>query len=123
MQELSRLWKKQPASPKFLFQRTRSALAAALVKCGSYRPLICAATTTNYRQMCTLAKQHGCRLVVWAPTLEGLAQLTRDCAAEGVPNIVMDPAPQTLGDFIYRSTAIRQLAITRVVPELGNRYT
>ena len=69
--------------------------------------------------MCALAKQHGCRLVVRAPTLDGLAQLTRDCAAEGVPNIVMDPAPQTLGDFIYRSTAIRQLAITRAVPDLG----
>jgi acetyl-CoA decarbonylase/synthase complex subunit gamma len=69
--------------------------------------------------MCALAKQHGCRLVVRAPTLESLAQLTKDCVAEGVTTLLIDPVPQTLGDFITRSTAIRQLAITRMVPDLG----
>jgi acetyl-CoA decarbonylase/synthase complex subunit gamma len=105
--------------PEVLVSDNPAALAAALVLCGSYRPLICAATPENYKPVCALAKQHGCRLVVRAPSLEALAQLTKDCVAEGVTNLLIDPAPQTLGDFITRSTAIRQLAITRAVPDLG----
>jgi len=105
--------------PEILVSDNPAALAAALVLCGSYHPVICAATPENYKQMCALAKQHGCRLVVRAPSLEALAQLTKDCVAEGVTNLLIDPAPQTLGDFITRSTTIRQLAITRAVPDLG----
>ncbi|MGB8308504.1 MAG: acetyl-CoA decarbonylase/synthase complex subunit gamma [Methanoregula sp.] len=105
--------------PEVLISDNAQALAAALVLCGSYRPLISAATPENYKQMCALAKQHGCRLVVREPTLEGLAKLTKDCAAEGVSNVVLDLAPKNLGDYLSRSTAIRQLAITREVPDLG----
>jgi acetyl-CoA decarbonylase/synthase complex subunit gamma len=105
--------------PEILVSDNPAALAAALVLCGSYHPVICAATPENYKQMCALAKQHGCRLVVRAPALDALARLTKDCVAEGVTNLLIDPAPQTLGDFITRSTAIRQLAITRAVPDLG----
>jgi acetyl-CoA decarbonylase/synthase complex subunit gamma len=105
--------------PEILVSDNPEALAAALVLCGSYHPVICAATPENYKQMCALAKQHGCRLVVRAPALDALAQLAKDCVAEGVTNLLIDPAPKTLGDFITRSTAIRQLAITRVVPDLG----
>jgi len=39
--------------------------------------------------------------------------------AEGVKNLVMDLYPQSMGDFIIASTAVRQLAITRAVPDLG----
>jgi acetyl-CoA decarbonylase/synthase complex subunit gamma len=105
--------------PEILVSDNPAALAAALVLCGSYHPVICAATPENYKQMCALAKQHGCRLVVRAPSLDALARLTKDCVAEGVTNLLIDPAPQTLGDFVTRSTAIRQLAITRTVPDLG----
>jgi len=105
--------------PEILVSDNPAALAAALVLCGGYHPVICAATPENFKPMCALAKQHGCRLVVRAPTLEALAQLTKDCVAEGVTTILIDPAPKTLGDFITRSTAIRQLAITRAVPDLG----
>ncbi len=109
--------------PEVLISENPAALSAALVQCGSYRPLICAATPENYREMCALAKQYGCRLVVRAQTLDGLAALTKDCATEGVSNVVLDLAPQTLSDFLYRSTEIRQLAITRAAPDLGIRCT
>jgi len=105
--------------PEVLVSDNIAALTAALVLCGSYHPLICAATPENYRQMCALAKQHGCRLVVKAPSLDALLQLTKDCVSEGVTNLVVDPSPRTLGDFVTRSTIIRQLAISRVVPDLG----
>ncbi len=71
------------------------------------------------KEMCALAKQYGCPLVIRAATLDGLVRLAKDCTAEGVQDLVLDPAPETLGAFITRSTRIRQLAITRSVPELG----
>ncbi|MFA4859870.1 acetyl-CoA decarbonylase/synthase complex subunit gamma [Methanoregula sp.] len=105
--------------PPILISRDTAALKAALVHCGSYHPLLHAATAENFHEMCALAKQHGCPLVVQAGTLEGLARLVKDCTAEGVSDLILDPAPDSLGDFVVRSTAIRQLAITRAAPDLG----
>jgi acetyl-CoA decarbonylase/synthase, CODH/ACS complex subunit gamma len=105
--------------PPVLIAKNPAAFTAALVHCGTYRPLLHAATADNYKEMCALAKQHGCPLVIQSSTLDGLVRLAKNCAAEGVPDLVLDPAPTTLGDFLSRSTAIRQLAITRAVPELG----
>lgn len=105
--------------PPVLIATDPAALRAALVHCGTYRPLLHAATTENFRDMCALAKQHGCPLVIRSASLEGLVQLAKDCNAEGVPDLVLDLAPASLGDFLRRSTAVRQLAITRAVPDLG----
>ena len=105
--------------PPVLISKDPAALKAALAHCGSYRPLLHAATAENFKEMCGLAKQHGCPLVIRSDTLEGLVKLAKDCTGEGVPDLVMDLAPASLGDFIRRSTEIRQLAITRTVPDLG----
>ncbi len=105
--------------PPVLIVEDPAAFRSALVHCGSYRPLLHAASGENYREMCALAKQHGCPLVIRSDSLDGLAQLARDCNREGVPDLVLDPAPASLGDFIRRSTEIRQLAISRAVPDLG----
>jgi len=105
--------------PPVLISKDPAALKAALVHCGTYRPLLHAASQENFREMCALAKQHGCPLVIRSGTLDGLVQLVKDCTAEGVTDLVMDLAPASLGDFLRRSTGIRQLAITRAVPDLG----
>jgi acetyl-CoA decarbonylase/synthase complex subunit gamma len=105
--------------PPVLIASDPAALSAALVHCGSYRPLLHGADGKNYKEMCALAKRHGCPLVIRAPAIDDLVQLTKDCTAEGVQDIVLDPAPENLRAFITRSTRIRQLAITRSVPELG----
>lgn len=105
--------------PPVLISKDPSALKAALVHCGTYRPLLHAATAANYKEMCAIAKHHGCPLVIRSDSLDGLVQLAKDCNAEGVADLVMDLAPATLGDFIRRSTGIRQLAISRAVPDLG----
>jgi acetyl-CoA decarbonylase/synthase, CODH/ACS complex subunit gamma len=111
--------KEQAHLPPVLVAKDPSAFLSALVHCGTYRPLLHAATGENYREMSAIAKQHGCPLVVRAPTLDGLVKLVKDCTTEGVTDLVLDPAPENLGAFITRSTLIRQLAITRSVPELG----
>ena len=105
--------------PPVLIASNPAAFAAALVYCGTYRPLLHAATPENFKEMCALARQHGCPLVIRSASLDGLVRLAKDCNGEGVQDLVLDPAPATLGDFARRSTAIRQLAITRAVPELG----
>jgi acetyl-CoA decarbonylase/synthase complex subunit gamma len=105
--------------PLVLMSKKAEALSAALVQCGTYRPLIHAATTENFKEMVALAKQHGCPLVVNAPALDQLARLARTCSDEGIPDLVLDFSPHFLGDFITTSTLIRQLAITRTAPDLG----
>ncbi|MEN6443537.1 MAG: acetyl-CoA decarbonylase/synthase complex subunit gamma [Methanoregula sp.] len=105
--------------PLVLMAQAPEAFAAALVQVGSYRPLLCAATRENYKEMCALSKKHGCPLVIRANTPDDLAALAKDCAAEGAQKLVLDLLPETLGDFLVRSTTVRQLAITRKVPELG----
>jgi acetyl-CoA decarbonylase/synthase complex subunit gamma len=118
-QAVAAVEQQQAHLPPVLISQNPASLAAALVHCGTYRPLLHAATEQNYREMCALAKQHGCPLVIRAPALDTLVQLVKNCNAEGVQDLLLDPAPESLGAFINRSTQIRQLAITRSVPELG----
>jgi acetyl-CoA decarbonylase/synthase complex subunit gamma len=105
--------------PLVLISKNTEALNAALVEVGSYKPLLHAATKENFRELCALAKKHSCPLVIKAHGLEGLTGLAKDCVTEGVKKLVMDISPQSPGDFITTSTAIRQLAITRQSPDLG----
>jgi len=105
--------------PLVLISASTAALSAALVHCGTYRPLIHAATKGNFKEMCALAKQHGCPLVIKARQLDELAELAKDCFTEGVQDLVMDLSPASLNGFIAGSTGIRQLAITRTAPDLG----
>lgn len=105
--------------PLVLITTEPLALTAALSHCGTYRPLIHAATPANRREFCALAKQHGCPLVIKGNTIDELAQLGRHCASDGVQDLILDLSPDSFQDFIVRSTTIRQLAITRAAPDLG----
>jgi len=105
--------------PLVLISKNTEALNAALVQVGSYQPLIHAATKENFRELCALAKKHSCPLVIKAHDLDDLTGLAKDCVTEGVKKLVMDISPQSPGDFITTSTALRQLAITRQSPDLG----
>ena len=102
-----------------LMDGNTEALNAALVQVGSYQPLIHAATGENFRNMCEIAKKHNCPLAIKAHGLDDLTTLAKECLADGVKKLVLDICPRSLGDFITLSTAIRQLAITRAVPDLG----
>lgn len=105
--------------PLVLISKDLEAFNAALIQVGSYRPLIHSATNENFREMCALAKKHSCPLVVKANGLDNLIGLVKSCGEEGVKKMVMDLCPQSLGDYLSLSTAVRQLAITRAVPDLG----
>jgi acetyl-CoA decarbonylase/synthase complex subunit gamma len=105
--------------PEVLIAGDPSALEAGLAHCGTFRPLLSGATAENADAVCALAKKHGAGLVVRAPDLESLVALVQRCTAAGVADIVLDLDPATPAEFVERSSAVRQLAITRAVPELG----
>lgn len=105
--------------PLVLKSSDPDALCAALVHCGTYRPLLHAATKDNYAVMCGIAKQHGCPLVIQGRALDEIAGLVKDCCSSGVADLVIDLTSGSLGEFVSRTTAIRQLAITRAAPEFG----
>jgi acetyl-CoA decarbonylase/synthase complex subunit gamma len=106
--------------PEVLISDSADALAAGLAHCGNYRPVIHAATLDNHRQVAPLAKRFGCPLVVRAGDLGELTKLGKACTDLGVRDLILDPAPATLGEFLIRSTAIRKRAINRSDPELGH---
>ncbi|MDO9324578.1 MAG: acetyl-CoA decarbonylase/synthase complex subunit gamma [Methanoregula sp.] len=105
--------------PLVLIATDPLALSAALTHCGTYRPLIHAATPENRKEFCALAKQHGCPLAIKGKDIDELAQLAKECAADGVQDLILDLSPESFQAFIVRSTTIRQLAITREAPDLG----
>jgi acetyl-CoA decarbonylase/synthase complex subunit gamma len=105
--------------PLVLMTDDPGAQAAALVHCGTYRPLIHAAHAGNYKEMCALARQHGCPLAVRAQDLAKLARLSAACSSEGVTDLVLDMASPALVEYVAAATAARHLAVTRAAPELG----
>jgi acetyl-CoA decarbonylase/synthase complex subunit gamma len=105
--------------PEVLIADDPQILEAGLAECGTYRPLLYKATNANYASFCKLAKKYGCPLTVRADSLEALADLTVRCVKEGVEDLVLDPAPSSLAEFLTRSTMIRRAAIERTVPEVG----
>jgi acetyl-CoA decarbonylase/synthase complex subunit gamma len=106
--------------PEVLISESAEALSAGLAHCGNYRPVIHAATMENHQRVAPLAKHFGCPLVVRATDLGDLVKLAKACTDLGVRDLVLDPAPATLGEFLIRSTDIRKRAIDRTDPDLGH---
>jgi len=106
--------------PEVLISGSAEALAAGLARCGNYRPVIHAATLENHEQVAPLAKRFGCPLVLRARDPGDLARLAKTCTELGVRDLLLDPAPATLGEFIHSSTSIRRKAIDRSDPDLGH---
>ncbi|HVP95448.1 MAG TPA: acetyl-CoA decarbonylase/synthase complex subunit gamma [Methanoregulaceae archaeon] len=105
--------------PEVLIAKDPVVQQAGLSVCGNFRPLIYAATHDTYKTMCVLARKYGCPLVVSAGSPEGCGELTKLCAAEGVPSLLIDLSLPSLGDYIPAATMVRQKAICRSSPELG----
>jgi len=105
--------------PLVLIADDPGAFEAAFAVAGQYRPLIHAATEENWQALAALAKRYGCLLAVRAAGPAALAALAGKCADAGAPDIVLDPAPQSLAGFIAVATEIRKSAIERIEPALG----
>lgn len=105
--------------PEVLMSGNPAAQERALATCGNYRPLIYGATDANYREFCALAKKFGCPIGVRALGVDALADLTMKCVAEGIEDLVIDPLPATLGEYLTTATGIRRAALRRTKPGVG----
>ncbi|MEN6610870.1 MAG: acetyl-CoA decarbonylase/synthase complex subunit gamma [Methanoregulaceae archaeon] len=105
--------------PLVLKTSSVSSLDAALIHCGSYAPLIHAATEATWKDFAARAVKHGCPLAVRPGDFSGLAALVKQCTDAGVQDLVIDLTPSDLGDFLAKSTRVRKEALARTSPEYG----
>lgn len=97
--------------PLILIGGDPGVLEQGLAKLQGEKPLIAAATPENWEAMAALAKEKGASLVVSAPNLEALAELTPKIKEAGVADLVLDPAAGSYSDGLVKNTIIRRMAL------------
>lgn len=95
------------------------ALAAGLGALSGEAPLIGMADAGNWAELADLAAQNKAPLIVSAPDLDGLADLTEKIKGKGVEDLVLDPAVRDFGASLTLSTQIRRLALKKNFRPLG----
>ena len=87
---------------------------AGLMAAPKARPLMYAATMSNWRDMAELALMYGCPLVVSAPNdLNNLVTLVKTIVAYGIQDLVLDPGTfvnEGLADTLNNFTMLRRSA-------------
>jgi len=107
-----------PLAP-ILISADPQTLKAALEICADRRPLLCAATSENFKELTPLAKRFNCPLAVRAATLEELAGLTQEIKALGVEDLVLAPQTQGMAEGLTKLTLLRRLALEKTFRPLG----
>jgi len=102
-----------------LMSENIEALKAGIDAGQSRKPLLCAATKNNFRQMAELAKSSGLPLVVRGDGLEELAQLTAQLEDAGVKDLVMDSGAREIRRAFADQVNIRRTAIKKNFRPLG----
>ncbi len=107
--------------PEILISNDPKIVEAGLTYCGSYHPVIHAATRENYPEMCRLALKFGCRLIISEGDITKIPELVNECVKIGVPDLILDPCVDNLSDCLKKFTVIRKKAVTREDASLGYR--
>jgi acetyl-CoA decarbonylase/synthase complex subunit gamma len=105
--------------PLILISKAPAVLATGLQTLSGETPLVYGADASNWEAVADLARQHKAALVVSAPSLDALADLTEKIKTKGVEDLVLDPAPRILGPALAVATQIRRLAIKKNFRALG----
>jgi acetyl-CoA decarbonylase/synthase complex subunit gamma len=96
-----------------------AAIVAAANDSNLDRPLIYAATASNYEQMAAAAKELKYPLVVKADELNALADITEKVRAAGIEDIMLDLGVSNLQQTVERNTIVRKNAIKKTFRGLG----
>lgn len=105
--------------PLILMSTKPEVLEPGLKQVAANKPLIHAANAQNWETMAKLAKENDCPLVVTAPTLDEMADLTGKVTGAGVQDLVLDFGPKSLGETLVFSTIHRRLALKKNFRPLG----
>jgi acetyl-CoA decarbonylase/synthase complex subunit gamma len=111
-----------PGLPLVLMSTDAAAVDAALAAgAASDKPLVHAATASNWQAMAEAAKKHGCPLAIKVEggDLGGLLELSEQVRGAGVEDLVLDPGTTTLAGDLAAFTQLRRLALKKGVRALG----
>ncbi len=95
------------------------AIKAALEIVKGLKPLIFCSSVNATNEIASLSAQEKCPVVATAADLEGLAQLTKNLAAKGVTEIMLDTGKKAANEKIWDLTQIRRLALKKSNRALG----
>jgi acetyl-CoA decarbonylase/synthase complex subunit gamma len=105
--------------PLILMSQKPEVIEPALKLVAGNKPLIHAATDSNWEGMAKLAKENNVPLAIQAPTFDALAELTGKVTGAGVQDLVLDFGPKNLGETLTMATIHRRLALKKTFRPLG----
>lgn len=105
--------------PIILVSSRPAVIQAGLSNLQGEVPLIAGADIDNWQEMASLAKSSKAALMVSAPTLDGLADLSDKVKATGMEDIVLNPQVSGMSSWLALSTQIRRLALKKNFKPLG----
>ena len=105
--------------PLLLICEQPETMAHALEAVKDTRPVVYPATPENWKDMATLAKEHGCVLGVRANGVEGLSELTPKIRELGVEDLLLDPGTSGFFETLSALVRLRRLALKKVFRPVG----
>jgi len=83
------------------------------------KPLLYAATESNFDTVAAVAKELGVPFAIKADNLDKLAELGQKAVDGDYKEVVLDPSSSSLGDVLHDQTLIRRAAIKKTFRALG----
>ncbi|MDD5595338.1 MAG: acetyl-CoA decarbonylase/synthase complex subunit gamma [Candidatus Omnitrophica bacterium] len=102
-----------------LMSEDLSALKGALEQLKDKKPLIYRAAKENLAAFAALAKEYAVPLVISAPDLEAVSNLTKQANEAGVSELIIDTGKKSIKDKIWDFTQIRRQALKKSNRSLG----
>ena len=102
-----------------LMSENAEVMAAGLTACADRKPLLYAATESNFDKMAALAKENSCPLAVKADNVEKLAELTAKLTEAGIKEMVIDSGSRGLKQAFQDQIIIRSAALAKKFRPLG----
>lgn len=102
-----------------LMSNDLDALKEALTVTRDKRPLVYQATADNLGEISKIAQEFKVPLVVSAPDLGKISNLTKELNNQGVPDLILDTGKKPIKDKIWDFTQIRRQALKKSNRSLG----
>ncbi|MEW6019574.1 MAG: acetyl-CoA decarbonylase/synthase complex subunit gamma [Pseudomonadota bacterium] len=96
-----------------------AALKAAAEPIKDKKPLLYAATESNFEEVTAIAKELGVPFAIKADDLDKLADLGQKAIDGDFKEVVLDPSSATLGEVLKNNTLIRRAAVKKTFRALG----